>query len=202
MKNAKYGLDKLLSSMSSNIEVDDTPFIVNVQKELLNGKPLPKERYYKLLNVTKEKADSILELLGELDENDDITAFSGLSITPTKHKFIVKNKTLYTWCALDTILFTKRLDVSSHVISYDPIDKTVIELKIEGGRLRWSNSHSIYVSWVENIDTCNIKGSFCDHVFFFSGKKSANQWLDSNPDGNVISIDEFFEPTKIGLKCC
>ena len=116
MKTAKQYLGKQLNTMLSEIQLDDNNFIVNVQRELLKGNPLPKTTFYALIDATKEKADSLLELLGELNENDEITAFSGLSITPTNHKFIVQGKTLYTWCALDAILFTEWLDVSSQII--------------------------------------------------------------------------------------
>ena len=78
MKTAKQYLGKQLNTMLSEIQLDDNNFIVNVQRELLKGNPLPKTTFYALIDATKEKADSLLELLGELNENNQITAFSGL----------------------------------------------------------------------------------------------------------------------------
>jgi len=202
MKTAKQYLGKQLNTMLSEIQLDDNNFIVNVQRELLKGNPLPKTTFYALIDATKEKADSLLELLGELNENDEITAFSGLSITPTNHKFIVQGKTLYTWCALDAILFTEWLDVSSQIISQDPIDNSLIELNIDCDHLVSSNPYPIFLSLVEKMDSCNIRGSFCNHVFFFASEQTAKQWLDSNANGKILTLEDLFESNKIGLKCC
>lgn len=202
MKKTKQYLDKQLNSMLSEIQLDDPSFMVNVQKELLKGNPLLKTKYYELIDVTKEKADSLLELFGELNKNGEITAFLGLSLTPTNHRFIVQGKTLYTWCALDAILFTEWQDVSSQIIFQDPIDNSLIELNIECNYLMSSNPYPIFLSWVEKMDTCNIKGSFCNHVSFFSSEQTAKKWLDNNPSGKILTLEDLFGQNKIGLKCC
>jgi alkylmercury lyase len=195
-------LEKQLNSMLSDFEIEDISFIANVQKELLKGNPIPIANYYKLVDFSNEKADALLEILGEFNENNQITAFSGLSLTPTHHKFIVQNKTLYTWCALDAILFTEWLDVSSKIVSHDPIDNSLIELFIEGDHLISSNPFPIFISWVEKINSCNIKGSFCNHVSFFSGEQTAAKWLSNNPSGKILTLEDLFESNKIGLTCC
>lgn len=202
MKITRPYFDKQLNSILSKIQLDDISFLVNVQKELLKGIPLLKTKYYELNDVTKEKANSLLELFGELDENNEITAFFGLSLTPTKHKFIVQQKTLYTWCALDAILFTEWLGVSSQIISHDPIDNSLIELNIDSDHLISSHPHPIFLSWVDKIDTCNLKGSFCNHVSFFSCEQTAKTWLSNNQNGKILTLEDLFESNKIGLKCC
>ena len=203
MKKTKQNLDQQLNSLFSEFQIDDKSFIVNIQRELLKGNPLAKTTYYELLiDLDKEKADSLLELLGELNKNNKITAFSGLSLTPTNHRFIVENKILYTWCALDAILFTEWLDVSSQIISRDPIDNSLIELNIDCDHLVSSNPYPIFLSLVEKMDSCNIRGSFCNHVSFFASEQTAKQWLDSNANGKILTLEDLFESNKIGLKCC
>ena len=203
MKKTKQNLDQQLNSLFSEFQIDDKSFIVNIQRELLKGNPLAKTTYYELLiDLDKEKADSLLELLGELNKNNKITAFSGLSLTPTNHRFIVENKILYTWCALDAILFTEWLDVSSQIISRDPIDNSLIELNIDCDHLVSSNPYPIFLSLVEKMDSCNIRGSFCNHVSFFASEQTAKQWLDSNASGKILTLEDLFESNKNGLKCC
>lgn len=202
MKMTKQYFDKQLNAMLSTLQIDDKSFIVNVQRELLKGKPLSKAKYYELYEEDRDKASSVLELLGEVNKNDEITAFSGLSLTPTQYKLIVENITLHTWCAVDAILFTDWLDISSHVFSNDPIDNTEIEFAIEGDFLLWSNPYPLYISIVEDMDACNIKSSFCNHVSFWASKQTANQWLNNNPNGKIVTLEDFFESDKIGIKCC
>lgn len=195
-------LETQLKSMLSDIGIEDIGFIINIQKELIKGNPIPIVKYYALVGLHIEKANDVLEILGESNENNQITAFSGLSLTPTHHKFIVQNKTLYTWCALDAILFTEWLDVSSQIISQDPIDNSLIELNIDCDHLVSSNPYPIFLSLVEKMDSCNIRGSFCNHVSFFASEQTAKQWLSKNPSGKILTLEDLFESNKIGLKCC
>ncbi|SHM89016.1 organomercurial lyase [Flavobacterium chilense] len=198
----KQYLDKQLTAMLAEFDVENTNFIIDIHNELLKGNPIAKNKFYELVNFNIEKANAILNVLGEFNKNDEITAFSGLSLTPTSHKFIVGNKTLYTWCALDAILFTEWLDVSSKIISQDPIDNSLIELNIDCDHLISSNPYPIFISWVEKTDSCNLRGSFCNHVSFFSSEATAKRWLKNNPNGKILTLDDLFESNKIGIVCC
>ena len=109
---------------------------------------------------------------------------------------------LYTWCVVDAILFAEWLDVEVNVHSSDPIDSSLIELQINGGQLLWTTPYPLFISWVESVDTCNIKGSLCNHVSFFASERTAKQWLKNNPDGKILTLEDFFEPKNIGMKCC
>jgi len=198
----KHYIESRLNDMLSLLELDNWEFILKIHKELLKGVPLPKETYLNLINLPQEKADAILEKLGELDKQGNVVAFSGLSLSPTDHRFVVNGKTLYTWCVVDAILFTEWLDVASQILSQDPIDKTPVELQIEGDYLLWTKPYPLYISWVDTIDTCNIRGSLCNHVSFFGSETTANQWLKNNLGGKIVTVEDFFEPNKIGMKCC
>jgi len=135
-------------------------------------------------------------LIAEIDLEGNIVAFLGLSLIPTKHKLIIENKTFYTWCVIDAILFTEWLDVTSVTHSNDPIDNTPIELKMKGNQLISSNPYPLFVSWVESMNTCDIRNSLCNHVSFFASDTTSNQWLKENANGKVITIDDFFEVVK------
>ena len=123
MKNQRKYIDSQLNDiLFSEFEIEGNDFILNIFRELLEGKPITKGRYHEIVNLPKEKADKILIKLGEMDNQDNIVAFSGLSVTPTEHQFIVNGKMLYTWCVVDAILFTEWLDVEANVRSTDPIE--------------------------------------------------------------------------------
>lgn len=201
MKFKQY-IDNRLKTILPQVGLNDWEFVIKVHKELLKGTPLKRERYYSLLNLTRQKADAILEKLGETDNEGNITVYSGLSVTPTNHEFIVNGNTLYTWCVVDAILFSEWLEVSANIRSNDPIDNSFIELQFEGDYLLWTKPYPLFVSWVETIDTCDIRGSLCNHVSFFASEKTANQWLKSNLNGKILTIDNFFESNKIGISCC
>ncbi|MBC8198395.1 MAG: organomercurial lyase [Candidatus Marinimicrobia bacterium] len=203
MINQRKHIDSQLNDMLfSKFEIEGNDFILNVFRSLLEGKPITKGRYYEIVNLPKDKADAILVKLGETDDQDNIVAFSGLSLIPTDHHFNVNGKKLYTWCAIDAILFAEWLDVEVYVLSTDPIDDTPIELQINGGQLQWTKPYPLFISWVESIDTCNIRDSLCNHVTFYGSEKTAQEWLNNNPQGKILTLEDFFTAENIGLKCC
>lgn len=203
MKNVRQYLDNRLNSILPQVGIDNWEFILKIHHELIKGFPLSKYDYYKIAQLSNEKAGAILEKMGEVDAEGNILAFAGLSIVPTNHKFEVNGKTLYTWCVVDAILFADWLDVCAHIISSDPVDHSSIELEIDGSRLLWTKPYPLFISWVETIDTCDIRGSLCNHVSFFASEVTANQWLKNNDGGKILSIDDFFNASaEVSLKCC
>ena len=203
MKNQRKYIDGQLNDiLFSEFKIKNSDFILRIFQELMLGSSISKNRFYELIKVSKDKADAILNKLGETDVQGNIIAFAGLSTVPTKHRFIVNGKMLYTWCVVDAILFAEWLDVEVNVHSSDPIDSSLIELQINGGQLLWTTPYPLFISWVESVDTCNIRGSFCNHVSFYSSERTAKQWLKNNPDGKILTLEDFFEPKNIGIKCC
>ena len=203
MTTQRKHLDNQLKDiLFSEFEIESNDFILDVFRELLKGQAVTKDKYHKIVNLPKEKADAILNKLGETDNQGNIVAFSGLSVIPTKHKFILNGKLLYTWCVVDAILFAEWLDVEANVHSNDPIDCSPIELQINGSQLLWTKPYPLFISWIESVDTCNIRDSFCDHVSFFASEKTAQQWINNNPGGKILTLEDFFTSDNIGLKCC
>lgn len=203
MKNQRKYIDGQLNDiLFSEFKIKNSDFILRIFQELMLGSSISKNRFYKLIKVSKDKADAILNKLGETDVQGNIIAFSGLSTVPTKHRFIVNGKMLYTWCVVDAILFAEWLGVEANVHSTDPFDNSPIELQINGGQLLWTTPYPLFISWLESVDTCNIKGSLCNHVSFFASERTAKQWLKNNPDGKILTLEDFFEPKNIGMKCC
>src|SRR5712692_3334777 len=54
----------------------------------------------------------------------------GLSFQPTRHQFHLGGKTLYTWCALDTLAFPALLGRTARVISSCPVTGKEIRLTV------------------------------------------------------------------------
>ena len=198
----KYIDNQLNDILYSEFEIENNDFILNVFRELIKGKPITQGRYHEIVNLPKEKANGVLAKLGETDNQGNIVAFSGLSVIPTKHQFIVNRKKLYTWCVVDAILFAEWLNVKANVHSIDPIDRSPIELQINGGQLLWTKPYPLFISWVESIDTCNIRDSFCNNVSFFASEKTTRQWIKNNPEGKILTLEDLYSSENIGLKCC
>lgn len=202
MENARQYLDDSLDSELSNAGIENVDFLLKIFKELLKGKAVSKKVFSSIAELPPEKEQFLLENLAEQDEKGDVIAFSGMSLTPTNHSITINDKKLYTWCAIDAILFTDWLNINSRIQSRDPVDNSFIELQLVGDHLQWTKPYPIFVSLVEGLNTCDIRNSFCNHVSFFASEATAKKWLEQNPHGKIISIDDFFETSKTGLSCC
>ncbi len=195
MENFRQYFSVELDLKFSELGLENRDYTIKVHKELLKGKPITKEKCLSILNLANAKSGNLLEKVAEFDAEGNIVGFLGLSLMPTRHKVIIENKTFYTWCAIDAILFTEWLAVSADVYSNDPIDNTPIELKMNVDQLISSNPFPLFVSWVKSIHTCDIRNSFCNHVLFFASDTTAKQWLKESPNGKIITLDDFFRVT-------
>lgn len=66
----------------------------------------------------------------EYDDQGRIVG-QGLTLRPTPHRFTVDGEELYTWCALDTLIFPALLDRPARVESVSPASGETIRVTID-----------------------------------------------------------------------
>lgn len=128
----------------------------------------------------------------EIDNHGDIVGM-GLSLKPTSHRFQVNDHTLYTWCALDTILYAVALNQIARVTSPCPITQTRISLTIKPDGISDLYPATAVISMVipSETETC-CKRNFCDQGHLFSSAKAANCWLENQPEAHILPVKEAF----------
>ena len=188
------GFEKMLKEM--NLPNSD-----KVYWELLKGRPLPRGRFSEVTDVPIDKAHQIIQQYGEVNKEGEIVGYLGLSLNKTVHQLNFDNKTLYAWCAMDSILLPRYLMHRWEIISIDPITDIPVKLSISDNLLEWTRPVPLFISWVEKADSCDIKSSFCRHSFFFGSEDAANKWLEKNPLGKISKVEDFFSNSS-GFKCC
>ncbi len=171
-----------------------------VHRHLLTGKSLSVEQFAEMLEKSTSEGKEILSLHGEVDANH-VVGFLGLSLRKTNHKMKFNGKTIYTWCAADTLMFPQYLSFSAQIESKDPITSDLVKLSVNENFLDWTNPVPLYISWMKMADSCDIRQSFCNHSSFFSAKESADKWLQENPGGKISLVEEFFQYAH-GTRCC
>jgi len=202
--NVNKKIIPMINEFQTHIGKDNYDLIIRIQKLLLEGYPVKIERTAKILNDSVEHISQIIKRFGETDPQGDIVGLSGISLIPTPYKFRIKNKLLYTWCALDSLLFPEILDVEAEIESVDYINNNPVKLLIEGDYLWWTDPAPLFISSVNNVDNCNIRKSFCNGVHFFASKKTADKWLTENVDSEILLVEDLFEYTYGGgyTGCC
>jgi len=128
------------------------------------------------------------------DDNHRIIGFWGIAIDEMPHRLEVNGKTVYAWCAWDTLFLPELLDTSAHITSHcastgDEISLIISPMGIE------SQSDQIMVSFLvpDNSELVeNITTSFCQYVFFFRTRASAEHWVTEHPGTFLLSLGEAF----------
>ncbi|WP_029596464.1 organomercurial lyase MerB [Exiguobacterium chiriqhucha] len=161
---------------------------------LAGGEPVTIENIATATVKPIEEVKKVLQSLPsiELDEQGLVIGF-GLTLVPTPHRFNVDGKQLYTWCALDTLIFPAFIGRSVNIESPCHSTGEPVRLTVEPDRIVSVEPSTAVVSIVTPDDMSSIRTAFCNEVHFFSSPNAAEDWLDQHPGGKVLSVEDAFE---------
>ena len=162
--------------------------------QVTRGKPVAPATLQALLEVSQDELEQRLAKLPPDVEFDRAGNIVGLEVTlvPTSHRFQIRGKVLYTWCAFDTVLFPPSLHVEAQVQSTCPVTGQPISFVAapEGvvkDLLQASSVMSLIVS-AERGDC--TRDTFCRQSLFFQSEQAASTFLAAHPDALLLSVEE------------
>jgi len=193
-------LDTLADSLAGTFPGrEDAPLALALLRELADGEPVDMSRL-------PDGADRVLARWPNVrcDDTGRVVAFSGLSLAPTAHRFTVAGRQLYTWCAWDTLFLPAMLGRSADVQSTCPITGSAARLTVDPDGIRECDPQPLWVSFppTATTSTADITGTFCCHVHFLASAAATGQWLQGNPDGTVLAIEDAYELGRKATGCC
>src|SRR5579875_1795138 len=97
----------------------------------------------------------------ELDGHGRIVGY-GLTLRETPHHFEVDGKRLYTWCALDTLVFPALLGRSARIDSPCHGTGTPIRITVEPTGVTSVDPETAVVSIVAPVERAGVRSAFCD----------------------------------------
>lgn len=167
---------------------------------LANGCPVLPDEIAILLDVSPANVLSTLQGLGaEFDEEGNVLGFA-LTLVPTPHAYEANGRKLYTWCAADGLLLPIMLKHTAHIESADPVTGEKIRVTVSPDGVQKVEPTSAVVSWVNEIDLANIRGSCCHYVHFFGSPESASKWIAHHPDKKFYPVNNDVYMAIIRLK--
>jgi len=165
-------------------------------RELARGRPVTVEY---LARVTGRGAAEVRDGLGglsdtEYDEHGAVVGH-GITLRETPHRFTVDGQVLYTWCALDTLIFPTVLDRPAHVVSPTPGSGELVQLSVDpdGGVTALEPATAVVSVLIPDSGSSSVRASFCDQVHFFATPDAAHDWLTEHPGGTVLSVAAAFD---------
>lgn len=150
-----------------------------------------------LAMAAERPATEVLETLAhspdtEYDDDGRIIGH-GITLRPTPHEFIVADRTLYTWCALDTLAFPPLLDEPVQINSPCHTTGQPVRLTVTPDELIDVEPDTAAVSIVLPDPASTVRASFCSHIWFFADTDVARSWHVEHPHATLLPVAAAYE---------
>jgi alkylmercury lyase len=160
---------------------------------LARGKPASPEEIAATAGKSPEEVRAALDRFpsAEWDEQGRVVG-AGLTLNVTPHRFEVEGRTLFAWCALDTLMYPLLLGRPANIES--PCRGTGEPVRVEAtpAGIEAVEPPSAVVSVVEPKDVANIRSVFCENVHFFASPEAASRWLEKHSEATILPVEEVF----------
>jgi alkylmercury lyase len=172
----------------------DLALLVPLLRLLATGEPVDVSA---LAGTAGRTVDEVRDRLAavpdtEYDDHERIIG-QGLTLRPTPHRFTVDGHELYTWCALDTLIFPTLLDRGASIESVSPASGQPIRVTVDASGVTSVEPATAVVSLVNPEDMTSIRSSFCNQVHYFTSGDDAQTWLAQHPGGEVLSVADAYQ---------
>jgi alkylmercury lyase len=158
---------------------------------LAQGRPVEITDLAAAAGRTETQVREILQTVPDTEYDEDGRIIGrGLTLRPTQYHFQISGKQLYTWCALDTLIFPTVLGTAARIESSCHATSVPVLVRIDAAGAVKARPGTTVVSLIDPDDMRSVRSAFCNQVHFFASAEAAQPWLESHPDGSVISLEE------------
>lgn len=190
-------LDEIARTLAERLDCEQRELCLHLLRLLAQGRPVaPAELATKLLLPLQEITAALRQLSNiEVDREGNIVG-SGLTLVPTPHRFQVNGQMLYTWCALDALVYPVMLQQVVQVESRCPVTGGTVRLTVTPEGIEDLAPPDAVVSLVlpERAEVCrDVRGAFCYQVHFFNAPEAASVWLAQHPGAFLFSVDDAYQ---------
>ncbi len=172
-------------------------------RQLAQGEPVPLEDLATALDLRMPEVKALLQseqLKGWVFyDQDRIIGFRGLAVREMPHRFVVRGRTLYTWCAIDSLFIPEILGQTAQVESRDPKTGTLIRLTVTPDGVQDAQPADTVMSIllgdpeVVKTNPTKVMASFCHHIFFLESPETGADWTAQHGEGTfLVTLDEAF----------
>ena len=168
---------------------------------LVQGQPVAPELLARRLHRELEEVRAILQAHPELEYNARGNLVgSGLTLVPTAHQFRVEQRTLFAWCAFDTLTYPVELHLSAQFTSRCPVTGRSIQLTVTPEQVLDLDPGEAQVSLVVDVAAgccLNVREDVCHYGHFFASREAAFLWQAAHQEAVILSVEEAYQVGKL-----
>src|SRR6266700_358796 len=168
---------------------------------LVQGRPVAPELLASRLHRELEEVRTVLQAHPELEyDAPGNLVGSGLTLVPTAHRFRVEQRTLFVWCAFDTLTYPVALHLSAQVTSRCPVTGSSIQLTVTPEQVLDLDPAEAQVSLVVDVaaECCyNVREDVCNYGHFFASREAALLWQAAHQEAVILSVEEAYQVGKL-----
>jgi alkylmercury lyase len=125
----------------------------------------------------------------DLDYDEDGRVMgAGLTLRPTPHRFEIGGRHLFTWCALDALMYPALLAEPVRVESPCRATGRPVTVNVRQSGVTDVDPPDAVVSIVVPEPGLPPRQAFCGEVHFFASAAAAKSWLDERPQALVVPV--------------
>jgi alkylmercury lyase len=188
---SEAALTQLATTIADRLCGQNEQVCVALIRQLATGRSISTAHLAADIGMEEPAVDAVLQQMSDVDYDGagNVVGF-GLSLVPTAHQFTINGQTLYTWCALDTFLYTALLGLPSQVVSHCPITTAPIALSMTPEGITTLSPTSSVISILipdGSIADCR-RSAFCNYGHFFATAEAGATWIQDHPHGIILPI--------------
>ncbi len=176
---------------------------VTLYRELAKGQPVDAVQLGLALGRSAAEARALLErdslkVFVYPDDHGRVLGFGGLTAARMHHKLELQGRTLWTWCAWDSLFVPGILGEQGRITSPDPETGEPVHLIVTPQEIEFAEPRHAVVSFLlpdarEFVTSgANPMATFCHFVFFFASRTSGERWVAKHPGTFLCSLDDAF----------
>jgi alkylmercury lyase len=193
----KLALCDCQPTCEARTRLDNLPLCHALIRLLADGQPLSLDE---LAQATGLDLRQLTEKLARMDlDYDDAGRVigAGLSLCPTPHQFAINGHALFTWCALDALMYPSLLGQTVQVVSPCRATGRPVQVTVTANGLTDVDPPEAVVSLVFAERGQPPRQAFCGEIHFFSSAGAAQAWLYERPKARVVPVATAYELGKL-----
>ena len=193
MEATRYATELAARLLPADPHGGSRELFVALLRELARGHAVRQETLAATLGWSAERVAALLaqEPCTEYDGDGNVIGY-GITLRETAHTFEIDGRRLYTWCALDALMFPVLIGKTARVFSRCPATQLPVSLTVSPDAVRNVEPATAVVSLPLPESTGNVRSSFCCHVHFYASDSVAHQSISANPGMKLLSIQDAF----------